>query len=210
MAHFVQTDDTGRILVTTDTIDYAGTEMYGFTFPDDFDFSIQDEYRIVDGGLVHDPLPPTEEKLAAQEEAQRREQMQTATLLFVRSSAATMTDAQCLSVSLLFEDWEADTEYKADTVLRHRGELYRVAKDHTSQAQWEPGAEGTESLYTHITVDPETGYDVWQRPTGAHDAYDTGDRVLYPDADGKVYESTIDGNTWSPDEYPQGWEEVSE
>ena len=28
------------------------------------------------------------------------------------------------------------------------------------------------------------------------------DRVLY---EGSVYESTIDGNTWSPEEYPAGW-----
>lgn len=26
--------------------------------------------------------------------------------------------------------------------------------------------------------------------------------------EGKIYESAIDNNTWSPSEYPQGWELV--
>ena len=41
------------------------------------------------------------------------------------------------------------------------------------------------------------------QPTGAHDAYMIGDKVMY---NGKVYESLIDNNVWSPDTYPAGWE----
>lgn len=43
------------------------------------------------------------------------------------------------------------------------------------------------------------------QPTGAHDAYNLGDRVRY---NGRVYESAIDGNVWSPDVYPAGWTEI--
>lgn len=57
MTHFVQVDGNGRINATTPHIEYAGTEMFAFTFPDDFDFSLQNEYRIVEGELIHDPLP---------------------------------------------------------------------------------------------------------------------------------------------------------
>lgn len=57
MTHFVHTDETGRINATTPYIEYAGDDMFAFTFPDDFDFSTQNEYRIVEGELVHDPLP---------------------------------------------------------------------------------------------------------------------------------------------------------
>lgn len=53
--------------------------------------------------------------------------------------------------------------------------------------------------------EPET-YPEFVQPTGAHDAYQIGDRVLY---NGKVYESTIANNAYSPDAYPQGWEKVS-
>ena len=45
----------------------------------------------------------------------------------------------------------------------------------------------------------------WVQPTGAHDAYGMGDKVTY---NGKHYVSKIAGNVWSPDAYPQGWEEV--
>ena len=55
--------------------------------------------------------------------------------------------------------------------------------------------------------DPEepTTYPEWVQPTGAHDAYNTGDIVIY---NGTLYKSVIDGNVWAPDAYPQGWEVV--
>lgn len=55
--------------------------------------------------------------------------------------------------------------------------------------------------------DPEAVPEVpaWQQPTGAHDAYGVGDRVVW---DGQVWESTVDGNVWDPSAYPQGWQLV--
>lgn len=204
---FASTDSTGRILATSEYAEYMPEGAFEFEFPEGFDFSTQSEYRIEGGELIHDPLPPTDEEIEAQKQAKRREQMEAATVLFVRT--ASLTDEQALTVSELFEEWqdilEAGDTCEADTVIRHDGELYRVAQTHTPQSQWEPGAVGTESLYTHITKGGD-GVDVWQRPTGAHDAYNTGDRVHFPDEDGPIYVSKIDGNTWSPDEYPQGWE----
>lgn len=46
-------------------------------------------------------------------------------------------------------------------------------------------------------------YPDWKQPTGAHDAYNTGDVVKY---NGQLYISKIDGNVWAPDIYPAGWE----
>lgn len=43
------------------------------------------------------------------------------------------------------------------------------------------------------------------QPTGAHDAYRTGDKVVFG---GAVYESVTDNNVWSPADYPAGWREV--
>ena len=54
---FVQVDENGRIGATTDNLEYAGTEMFLFDFPEDFDFNKQDDYRIVDGELIYDPNP---------------------------------------------------------------------------------------------------------------------------------------------------------
>ena len=43
------------------------------------------------------------------------------------------------------------------------------------------------------------------QPTGAHDAYTKGTKVVYQ---GQIWESTIDANVWSPTDYPQGWKIV--
>ena len=66
--------------------------------------------------------------------------------------------------------------------------------------------EATPALYDAFGLD-ESGYPVWSQPSGAHDAYNTGDIVNY---NGTLYKSLLDGNTWSPEAYPQGWEVYSE
>lgn len=68
---------------------------------------------------------------------------------------------------------------------------------------WEPGTSGWREY-----VDPGSGVvPDFLPPTGAHDAYSAGERATYH---GKVYESTIDANVYSPEEYPEGWKEVVE
>lgn len=64
---------------------------------------------------------------------------------------------------------------------------------------------------TQAQGDAEGGSDAilwpeWQQPLGAHDAYAIGAKVLFG---GKVWESVIDGNVWSPATYPAGWKEVA-
>lgn len=63
-----------------------------------------------------------------------------------------------------------------------------------------PTAAALNARYLSATGETQGG--PWVRPTGAHDAYQTGDRVT---PEGQVYESLIDANTWSPTEYPAGW-----
>lgn len=123
------------------------------------------------------------------------------------SLAPTMSDADVLSIPSLFPEWKAGVAYEAKQVIKYEGELYRIAQKHTAQEQHKPGA-GTESLYTHIVQ--SGGYDVWQQPTGAHDAYSKGTRVWYPTANSTLYESLIDANTYSPEAYPAGWKKVTE
>lgn len=50
-------------------------------------------------------------------------------------------------------------------------------------------------------------YPEYIQPTGAHDAYNTGDKITY---NGKKYVCKMDGCVWNPDTYPAGWEEVKE
>lgn len=121
--------------------------------------------------------------------------------------APEMADEDLALIPSLVPEWEVGVSYAAKQIVRHDGALYRIAQAHESQAQWVPGAPGTESLYTAIEVAGD-GIDVWKQPTGAHDAYRKGDRVHYPGEGGPVYESLIDANTWSPEAYPAGWSKV--
>lgn len=55
--------------------------------------------------------------------------------------------------------------------------------------------------------EPEDEYPEYKAPSGAHDAYNTGDKITY---NGKKYICKMDGCVWNPDIYPAGWEEVVE
>lgn len=123
--------------------------------------------------------------------------------------AATLTDKQALEIASVYPRWEVGKAYSVGDIISY-GEnslgdpqLYKVVQAHTSQEDWIPG-QGTDSLYDAFGLD-ESGYPIWSQPTGAHDAYNTGDIVNY---NGTLYKSLIDGNVWAPDAYPQGWEKV--
>lgn len=120
-------------------------------------------------------------------------------------AGATLDDEQALICVRLYRPWEVGREYAAGDFLTYGvnsvgdPQLYKVAQNHTSQADWTP--DETPALYTPIGLD-DSGYPIWSQPTGSHDAYNTGDIVNY---NGTLYESTIDGNVWSPESYPAGW-----
>lgn len=117
-----------------------------------------------------------------------------------------LTDEQALEVATVYPKYEIGRAYKVDEMFTYGTnnvgdpQLYRVVQAHTSQADWTPDA--TASLYVPIGLN-DAGYPVFSQPTGAHDAYNTGDIVDY---NGTLYKSLIDGNTYSPDAYPAGWE----
>ena len=51
----------------------------------------------------------------------------------------------------------------------------------------------------------EAEFQPFIQPTGAHNAYPLGAKVKF---NNRHYISIIDANVWSPEEYPQGWEEA--
>lgn len=62
-------------------------------------------------------------------------------------------------------------------------------------------------INTEDTTIPVEEYPEFKQPTGAHDVYNTGDKVTFND---KKYICIMDNCVWSPDTYPAGWEEVVE
>lgn len=135
---------------------------------------------------------------------QAAEQLRKALQMF----AASLTDEQAMEVVAVYDPWKLGKDYTVGEFLTYGvngvgdPQLYKVVQAHTSQADWRPDV--TPALYVAIGLD-EQGYPVWSQPTGAHDAYNKGDIVDY---NGTLYESLIDGNTYSPDAYPAGWKEL--
>lgn len=68
---------------------------------------------------------------------------------------------------------------------------YEVIQAHVTQAQWVPSL--TPALWK-VWSDPNV-ISEWIQPTGAHDAYNIGDRVSYQ---GVNYESTVNANVYAP------------
>lgn len=119
-------------------------------------------------------------------------------------------DEQAMEVATVYPKYEVGKAYKPNEMFTYGTnavgdvQLYRVAQEHTSQADWTPNT--TPALYTPIGLN-DSGYPVWSQPTGAHDAYNAGDIVDY---NSTLYKSLIDGNVYSPEAYPAGWEVYSE
>lgn len=102
----------------------------------------------------------------------------------------------------IFAEWSGNSvEYKKDERVTYNGVLYKVITAHTSQESWTPA--DAPSLFAKVLTSSESILD-WEQPS-AENAYMKGDKVRF---NGKVYESLIDNNVWSPDAYPQGWKEV--
>ena len=115
-----------------------------------------------------------------------------------------------LEIPSTFPKYVVGKTYKVKDIFQY-GEnavgdpqLYQVLQEHTSAAEWTPDTAA--SLYKKVGV-TEDGFPEWVQPLGASDAYNTGDIVSY---NGVLYESIIDGNVWTPDTYPQGWEVYAE
>lgn len=114
----------------------------------------------------------------------------------IEQLAVTMSDETALTGVELFPMWAIGRSYTIGDRVQHGGTLYKCVQAHTSQADWTPDA--TPALWVVVSIEE---YPEWVQPTGAHDAYNTGDKVSYK---GKHYVCTIDGNAYAPDVY--GWD----
>lgn len=137
---------------------------------------------------------------------QHAEQFRKAVQLFANS----LLDTQALEIATIYPKYETDKSYLVGDFFAYGvnfvgdPQLYKVVQAHTSQSDWLPSE--TPSLYEPIGLN-NNGYPIWSQPSGAHDAYNAGDIVDY---NGTLYKSLIDGNVYSPETYPAGWEVVTE
>ena len=168
-------------------VDYIDTGVY-----------IRAMYEIVE-------IEPTEEEQMIEQTGKAMEMLS----VDLNSLLVNLTDEQALQVPLMFPKWQVRKAYVVGDRVLYLGELYKVLQAHTSQDGWQPDV--APSLFAkNLIVKDDNGEQVdipeWVQPDSTN-PYMIGDRVMF---NGKVYESLIDNNVWSPSDYPQGWEEVNE
>lgn len=136
----------------------------------------------------------------------KEEQLENQRNLALTFFAETLSDAQALQVPMLFDEFDGNgVAYEVGKRIMYNGVLYKVIQAHTSQVDWTPIA--APSLFAKVineTVDgsiPE-----FEQPDSTN-PYMKGDRVIF---NGKVYESLIDNNVYSPEAYPAGWKEITD
>ena len=167
-------------------VDYIDTGMY-----------IRAMYEIVE-------IEPTEEEQIIE---QTNKAMELLNINF-NGLLPNLSDEQALQVPLMFPKWQAGKEYVVGDRVLYLGVLYKVLQAHTSQQGWEPDIAS--SLFAkNLIVKDDSGEQVdipdWVQPDSTN-PYMIGDKVKF---EGKIYQSVIDNNVWSPTDYPQGWEEVN-
>lgn len=91
-----------------------------------------------------------------------------------------------------YPQWMVGSDYAVDAVVTYHNVGYECVQAHTAQTTWPP--DQTPAMWRNY-VPPSEGPQPWVQPTGAHDAYNTGDRVTHIDS---TWTSEIDANTWEP------------
>lgn len=121
-------------------------------------------------------------------------------IIAMRESA---TDEQAAAAAAIYPEWKETGVYKTGDRVVYDGVLYKTLQDHNAQAGWQPAAAA--SLFAKVLIPDDTTIYEWEKPESTN-PYMKGDKVKF---NGVIYVSTIDNNSWSPAEYPQGWEEVN-
>ena len=117
----------------------------------------------------------------------------------IELASSTMTDMNALTAVELFPMWKTATEYDVGVRVQYEGKLYKCVQAHTSQTDWTPDA--TRALWVVVSIEE---FPEWVQPTGAHDAYNIGDKVSY---NGQRYICTTDANVYAPGVY--GWDLIT-
>jgi hypothetical protein len=158
----------------------------------------------------------TDEERAAEVNAQATQKEQELNPAEIKSALqltiAGLPEAEQVNYTSIYTAWKVgEAVYDALTspngkadIRQYNGVLYKAIQPHTTQLDWPPDL--VPALWVEVNA-PDV-VPVWKQPTGAHDAYMTGEKVHFPTLSDPVYKSKIDYNVWSPTEYQQGWEKL--
>lgn len=118
---------------------------------------------------------------------------------YIEKAALSLSDEDSLEAVQLFPNWNASAAYLQGDKVQYENVLYKCLQSHTAQEAWTPTA--APSLWAKVLIPDSNVVPEWEQPDSTN-PYMRGDRVMF---EGKVYESAIDNNIWSPSAYPAGW-----
>ena len=211
----IYNDDEGLCVISGEYKEYPNADFDGYINNIDTYIAAKTEREYVP------PAEPTPEEKLQQQAAETKSKLmeQKDTLLMamltgtdtapvVANYAIMLTsvnDEVAEKIPEMFPAWDGSgKQYKIGDRVQYSGVLYKVLQDHTSQSTWTP--TDALSLFAKVLTSSGGEPQEWQQPDSTN-AYKIGDRVIY---NGKIYESTIDNNVWSPEAYPAGWQEIEE
>ena len=122
---------------------------------------------------------------------------------YIEKAAISLTDEDALEAVQLFPSWNPTATYAVGDRVRYDNVLYRCLQAHTAQEVWTP--TDAPSLWAKVLIPDATVIPEWEQPESTN-PYKKGDRVMFKS---KIYESTMDGNVWSPEGYPAAWKEIT-
>ena len=114
--------------------------------------------------------------------------------------AKNQSDKTLIDNKAAFEWWRPGIAAEKDKIYRFGDDLYRCIQPHTTQEDWTP--DKVPALFVKISLEE---FPQWVQPTGAHDAYNKGDKVS---DEGKHWISEMDGNIWKPGTVAGAWSKI--
>lgn len=116
-----------------------------------------------------------------------------------------LDSTQAVACEAILTPWTPGA-YQIGDRRAYDGQVWRCCQQHDSTINPDviPGQAPAQWAPDHA-ADPRWAKPFVQ-PTGAHDAYQTGECVIW--TDGHAYRSAMDGNAYSPGDYPQGWGKI--
>lgn len=122
---------------------------------------------------------------------------------YIEKAALSLSDEDSIEAVQLFPTWNATAAYLQGDRVQYENVLYKCLQSHAAQEAWTPTA--APSLWAKVLIPDPDVIPEWEQPDSTN-PYMHGDRVTF---EGKVYESAIDNNIWSPSAYPAGWQEIN-
>lgn len=120
------------------------------------------------------------------------------------NAGAVLTDEQAVENKLLYPLWAAGVSLAVDARVRYGDKLYKCLQAHTSQDNWTPDA--APALWVEVAAPNE--YREIKDNMLPTEAFALGEIGWYKTED-NLWKSLIDANTYTPDTYPSGWEQVT-